>query len=285
MKNINVQLYSLGHDNTDPLPVSFEKLAAMGYTGVEFAGSNYGGMTAAQLRAELDKNGLVATSSHVSMDKMAEDMALVAGAGCKAIICPMFAYANAEEAKVFGEMLNKVGEEAKKNGMVAGYHNHTVEFFVDGGKTLLQHLMDNTDPDLVALELDCGWASCAGADPVATINNFAGRIVAIHVKENNGVMGPDTPVSMHAENKLPFEIGPDGKPIFTPEFLAAMAERQKLNVPTGQGIVDWKAVRTAADAQAKRGDIIYVVEREASYGDKTRLECLAEDARWIHENM
>ena len=37
MEKLNVQMYSLGWGNTDPMPESFKKLAAMGYTGVEFA--------------------------------------------------------------------------------------------------------------------------------------------------------------------------------------------------------------------------------------------------------
>lgn len=36
-------------------------------------------------------------------------------------------------------------------------------------------------------------------------------------------------------------------------------EHDKLNVPQGQGIVDWKAVKAAADAQCD--NVIYVVER------------------------
>ena len=61
-----------------------------------------------------------------------------------------------------------------------------------------------------------------------------------------------------------------------------MEEREKLNVPTGTGIVDWKAVKAAADAQWD-GEVLYVVEREASYGGKDRVTCLAEDLAWLKE--
>ena len=50
MEKLNVQMYSLGWGNTDPMPESFKKLAAMGYTGVEFAGSNYGGMSVEEMK-------------------------------------------------------------------------------------------------------------------------------------------------------------------------------------------------------------------------------------------
>jgi hypothetical protein len=62
-----------------------------------------------------------------------------------------------------------------------------------------------------------------------------------------------------------------------------MKERDKLNVPTGSGIVDWKAIKAAADAQ--REGVIYVVEREANYGDKDRISCLKEDVAWLKANV
>ena len=62
-------------------------------------------------------------------------------------------------------------------------------------------------------------------------------------------------------------------------------ERDKLNVPQGTGIVDWKAVKAAADAQWD-GEVTYVVEREASYNDpQDRVACLAEDIAWIKANL
>ena len=54
MEKLNVQMYSLGWGNTDPMPESFKKLAAMGYTGVEFAGSNYGGMSVEEMKQALE---------------------------------------------------------------------------------------------------------------------------------------------------------------------------------------------------------------------------------------
>ena len=62
-----------------------------------------------------------------------------------------------------------------------------------------------------------------------------------------------------------------------------MEEREKLYGPQGSGFVDWKAVKAAADAQ--REGVIYVVEREASYGGKGRIDCLKEDIAWLKENL
>ena len=91
-------------------------------------------------------------------------------------------------------------------------------------------------------------------------------------------------VARSATDKTPpFPVDEKGRPVFTEEMKKAMEERGKLNVPTGSGIVDWKAVKAAADAQ--RDGVIYVVEREANYGGKSRIDCLKEDIAWLKANV
>ena len=38
-------------------------------------------------------------------------------------------------------------------------------------------------------------------------------------------------------------------------------------------------------ADAQRDNVLYVVEREASYGGKDRITCLGEDIAWLKENL
>lgn len=96
-------------------------------------------------------------------------------------------------------------------------------------------------------------------------HSHAGRIASIHIKENGGVTAQTSRSPPRHYPRFKFEKDADGKPIFPPEFLKMKEEHDKLNVPQGQGIVDWKAVKAAADAQCD--NVIYVVEREASYND------------------
>jgi sugar phosphate isomerase/epimerase len=49
--------------------------------------------------------------------------------------------------------------------LIFAYHNHDFEFVPSDGAYLLDRLLDATDPDLVALELDVFWATYAGVDP------------------------------------------------------------------------------------------------------------------------
>ena len=281
MENINLQLYSFGFDCPLSLLEKIKAAGEMGYSGVEFA-RGYEEIPVEDVQKALDEAGVKAVSAHVAFNFMEQDLPYLAKLGVKFVACPMAAFNTIEEAKETAEDLNKFGQIAKQYGITIGYHNHTGEFYQVDGKYLMDVLMENTDPETVAFEIDCGWASAAGIDPVAYIQQHAGRIAAIHIKENGAVIGADKPASRY-DPPMKFELDADGKPIVPPEFIKMMQEREKLNVPQGTGIVDWKAVKAAADAQ--RDGVLYVVEREASYGGKDRITCLKEDIAWLKENL
>ena len=281
METINLQLYSFGFDCPLSLLEKIKAAGEMGYSGVEFA-RGYEEIPVEEVQKALDEAGVKAVSAHVAFNFMEQDLPYLAKLGVKYVACPMAAFNTIEEAKETAEDLNKFGQLAKQYGITIGYHNHTGEFYQVDGKYLMDVLMENTDPETVAFEIDCGWASAAGIDPVAYIQQHAGRIAAIHIKENGAVIGADKPASRY-DPPMKFELDADGKPIVPPEFIKMMQEREKLNVPQGTGIVDWKAVKAAADAQ--RDGVLCVVEREASYGGKDRITCLKEDIAWLKENL
>jgi sugar phosphate isomerase/epimerase len=43
--------------------------------------------------------------------------------------------------------------------------------------------MANTDPNLVKIEMDVGWVVAARQDPLALLNKYKSRVVALHVKD------------------------------------------------------------------------------------------------------
>lgn len=281
METINLQLCSFGFDCPLSLLEKIKAAGEMGYSGVEFA-RGYEEIPVEDVQKALDEAGVKAVSAHVAFNFMEQDLPYLAKLGVKYVACPMAAFNTIEEAKETAEDLNRFGQIAKQYGITIGYHNHTGEFYQVDGKYLMDVLMENTDPETVAFEIDCGWTSAAGIDPVAYIQQHAGRIAAIHIKENGAVIGADKPASRY-DPPMKFELDADGKPIVPPEFIKMMQEQEKLNVPQGTGIVDWKAVKAAADAQ--RDGVLYVVEREASYGGKDRITCLKEDIAWLKENL
>lgn len=283
MDKIYLQLYSYGMESKLSMEEKLQNAAEIGYVGVEFAGG-YDNITSDEMKKMLDELNLDAISAHVGMDAVVDTLPYMAKLGAKMIIVPGYPFASKAEALELAKLLNKKGKEATKYGIKIGYHNHTSEFYLDEGKPLLDYVIENTDPEYVSFELDCGWASAAGVNPVEYINKYAGRFIAVHVKENSKVLGPDKPRSSRDEDQWSkFKRDENGHPIIPEEIKKVWEEHAKIDVPTGTGIVDWKAVKAAADAQ---GCIAYIVEREWSYNvPQDRVLCLKEDFTYLKNNI
>ena len=140
--------------------------------------------------------------------------------------------------------------------------------------------MENTDPENVVFELDCGWATAAGADAAEFLKKYADRYVAIHVKENSKVIGPEKPRS--PKDPSPFKLDENGRPIITEEMRKMFEERASWNCGTGQGIIDWKKIFSVCH---EVGIDLFVVEREADYGGMDRMTCLKKDVDWLKTNL
>lgn len=257
MEKLYLQLYSLGKEMQN-MPNALKKVSEIGYAGVEFAGSYYGDMNAVELKTMLDDLNLEALSSHVSLDKVENDVELVAAIGAKYMICPMGQFTNREEGLKIAEALNKAGELCKKHGLKYGYHNHTQEFAKDGDDYLLDILIQNTDPSLVVFQLDVGWTTAAGLNAPEYIKKNAGRFEMIHAKEAGKVIGVQPPIDF---SKI--KMGPEGL-IIPPDIMKQIDEDRRMNYPQGTGVVNWKAIKSEADAQGAKA---YVVEREWDYLD------------------
>ena len=118
METIYLQLYSLGqYGQEHPMPECLETVAKMGYDGVEFAGNNYGGLSAADLVAELKKNNLGCRSVHLSMDQIVPALPYLKEAGVQYAIVAMHAFSNEEEILDCARQLNEAGKEAAKYGI------------------------------------------------------------------------------------------------------------------------------------------------------------------------
>ncbi len=152
---------------------------------------------------------------------------------------------------------------------MTGYHNHNSDFEVYNGKTVIDLLIEHTDPTLVTFELDAAWAWRMNRDAAAFIRSHPGRFRLIHCKETSRALLPEENPDILLQNVAYV----DGKPRLSPELLARFKEHHKINVPLGQGIINMPEIIRAAEAQ---GHCLYVIEREFAYtGDI--FTSLAED--------
>ena len=272
----NPELYAANHEE------AFKALAEMGYTTVEAANYNDGklyGVDPAQYKADLEAAGLKSLSSHIghnlSPEELASgnfeesmkwwDQAIAAhkAAGCKYIVTPSFRIPETLEGlKTYCDYFNEIGKKCAENGILYGYHNHSNDFLEVDGKMINDILIENTDPDLVAFEIDVAWAYRAGVDAAEYIRKHSGRFELIHVKETKAQMGK---LSFMKPPKKGFRMERDisGWPKMTPEQAAEMDKFLSINCELGKGIVDMKAIKAAADAQGFTP--YYIVERDYAW--------------------
>jgi sugar phosphate isomerase/epimerase len=185
---VGVQLYSVRADCAKDLPGVLKALAAMGYTGVEFAG--YYGRTAEELRKMLDDDGLKCYGTHVDLnalqpDNLEKTVAFAKTLGCKMIVVPWLPVekrnsraAILDTAKFFDETAKRVA----RDGMLLGWHNENYEFKPVEGETIWDTFWANAGKT-VEMQFDTGNALSAGAQAAPYLMKYPRRVVSVHLKD------------------------------------------------------------------------------------------------------
>lgn len=260
-----IQLYSVRDDmKKDPLG-TLKALADMGYQYVEHANyinRKFYGYSAAEFKKILEGHGLKMLSGHTVMGKdhwdaskrdftdawkyTVEDAAIV---GQQIVISPWLDESlrkNMDDMKRYMEVFNKSGELCKKSGMRFGYHNHNFEFSQSlDGKKIYDIILDNTDPALVAQQLDMGNLYGTGADAYEIVKKHPGRFLSMHVKD---------------------------------EIKAAKGEMSDGYESTvlGTGVANTRAI---TDLGKKSGGTLHFIIEQESYQGKAPLECARQDLK------
>jgi sugar phosphate isomerase/epimerase len=110
-------------------------------------------------------------------------------ADCKALDCnflrigmlPIGYMGNREKALAFVTKADEMAARLAEHGIELYYHNHHVEFEKYDGKYLLDIIKDSTRR--LGFELDVFWIQRGGENPVSYIQQYAGRIKLIHLKD------------------------------------------------------------------------------------------------------
>lgn len=199
---LGVQLYTLRGLMQEDLVGTIEQVAEIGYKELEFAG--YFDHSPEDIRALLDRLGLTAPSAHVGLQILESDLEGALNAaeviGHNYIIAPWLApdQRTAEGYAKLAEDCNRYGAACKERGIQFGYHNHDFEFEEVDGAVAFDTLLENTDPDLVVIELDLFWIVKAGKDPLDYFARYPGRFHLCHVKDMADIGGEENMVSVGA---------------------------------------------------------------------------------------
>jgi sugar phosphate isomerase/epimerase len=188
IERVGLQLYTLRNEMGKDFEGTLDKVSAIGYREVEFAG--YFGRTPQQVKAALSHSGLSAPSSHVSLQAMRSDWnkALESAAmiGHHYLV---LAYLLPEERKSLddykklADLMGRAGEDCRRAGLQFAYHNHDFEFQPLEGAVPYDLLLKETDPKLVKLELDLYWIAKAGQEPAKYFAMYPKRFELFHVKD------------------------------------------------------------------------------------------------------
>lgn len=186
-----VQLYSFRDGMLTNPKKTLEQIASLGFKEIESAGSSKGyyyGLTPSEMASTCKQLGMSLTSGHVHLDdKFEQTMEDAVASGQEYLICSSLPTEGQtiDNYKSVAEQFNIAGEACKKRGLKFGYHNHEYEFESENGEVLYDVLMDNTQEDLVHMELDLGWVVVAEKDPLHYFKKYPGRFPLWHLKDMN----------------------------------------------------------------------------------------------------
>lgn len=193
LNRIGLQLYTVRKAMQADVEGTIARVAATGYQEVEFAG--YFGKSPTEIRAMLDRHGLSAPAVHVGSiapDQWPTSLEAAATIGHRYVVVP---WIPAEERatldgwKRVAENYNRIAAEARAAGLQFAYHNHDFEFVPVEGRIPFDVLLENTDPQLVQLEIDLYWITKGGQDPLRYFQRWPGRVPLVHVKDSAGPPG------------------------------------------------------------------------------------------------
>jgi sugar phosphate isomerase/epimerase len=195
MGKISLQLYSVREAAGQDFLGTVKRVADMGYEGIQFAG--FFNTPAVELKKVMNEKGINAAGSHMGLDtlkgeNLQETLQYNHEIGNDLIICPFLPEEirkTSDDYKRVAELLNEIGQTCKEHGFTFAYHNHAFEFDVLGDERGFDILFQNTDPELVKMELDCYWVTYAGQDPREIIQKHAERVVSLHIKDMKQVNG------------------------------------------------------------------------------------------------
>ncbi len=165
---IGLQLFTVREELGKDFQGTLEKIASIGYSGVEFAG--YGGLKADELKNLLDRLNLKAAGSHVGIEQLENEMEKVIEYNKiienKYLVIPYKKYDSYDEFIEIAKLFNDLGEKCQEEGIILCYHNHYWELDKFDGKIGLDIIYDNSSKDYLQSEIDTYWVKYAGIDPV-----------------------------------------------------------------------------------------------------------------------
>jgi sugar phosphate isomerase/epimerase len=198
------QLYTVREFTKTPADIAetMKKVKAMGYDAVQT--SALGPIEPQELRKIVDGEGLTICATHVSWNELRDgtesQVAYHQAIGCENVAIgglPEEYRKSAEGFARFAREGSEVGKRLSEADLTFSYHNHSHEFEKFDGRTAMDIIYGESDPQYLKAELDTYWVQHGGGDPAAWVDKLADRIVLLHLKD----------MAMHGREQMFAEIG------------------------------------------------------------------------------
>lgn len=181
---IGVQLFTVREQMATDFVGTLERLARMGYRGIEWGPAEMDGIAAHLDR--IRELGLLPIGCHASLDQLTIGIdglvrRLHQAGGRYAALSSRFD--TLEEVQRAAELFNAIGKQLLQREIRFLYHHHNWELALIDGRPALDWLIELTDPIWVSFELDTYWLARGGADPAAYIRRLQGRCPVLHIKD------------------------------------------------------------------------------------------------------
>jgi sugar phosphate isomerase/epimerase len=204
---IGLQLYTVRDQMNEDLQGTLQKIASIGFKNLESAAGmkgHYYGMPPKEFAALVEGMGMKLRSHHVLLGTQSPQEAplppdfltltngmqqlvdMSAEAGQSYLTCAFLFPSERQQLDQYkraAELFNKTGEACQKAGLGFAYHNHDFEFETLEGQRPYDLLLEQTDKDLVKMELDLYWTAKSNVDPLALFEQHPGRFPMWHVKD------------------------------------------------------------------------------------------------------
>jgi len=200
---LGLQLYTVRDPMAKDAVGTLEQVAKLGYRNLETYGFDpatlkYYDRPALEFKKVLDDLGLTTTTGHYDLHAYLAQPAAAMTAyidrciqGAHALNQQYITWAwldpksrDLESFKLVAQRLNLIGAQAAKAGLKVAYHNHDFEFAPQAGTTGYDIILQETDADLVKLQLDLYWVAHSSArTPRELFEKQPGRFVMWHLKD------------------------------------------------------------------------------------------------------
>ncbi len=185
---IGVQAYTYRNSWTGGIAKVLDSVKALGITEME--GPNPKGISPEDFKKLLNERGISMPSIGVDYGLISKDpyqvVTLAKTFGSTFVMVAWIPHGNTftiDDAKKAVDEFNREGKILKDNGITLCYHDHGYEFGPYGDGTLLDYIIQNTNPDYVSFEMDIMWTFHGGGDPAKLLYKYPTRWKMLHLKD------------------------------------------------------------------------------------------------------